>query len=154
SGIRFETDKGPAAVERLRVGDRVVTREGVAEPIVWIGTRAVDCARHPRPETVWPVRGAKHAFGRDVPARDLYLSPDHAVFVDGVLVPVRLLVDGKSIVQVERDAVHYFHVELPRHEVILTEGLTVGSYLDVGDGDSSRMAAPPCGCSRTSRRGS
>ena len=65
--------------------------------------------------------------------RDLYLSPDHAVFVNDVLVPVKLLINGTSIAQVKRDRVTYFHVELPEHAVILAEGLTVESYLDIGD---------------------
>ena len=82
---------------------------------------------------MWPVRVAKSAFGRNVPVRDLYLSPDHAVFVDGMLVPVKRLINGTSIVQVRRKQVTYRHVELERHAVILAEGLTVESYLDVGD---------------------
>ena len=101
-------------------------------PIVWLGHRAVNCRAHPKPETVWPVRVAAGAFGAGVPARDLYLSPDHAVFVNGVLVPVRLLLDGTRIARARRDHVRYFHVELPRHAVILAEGLTVESYLDTG----------------------
>jgi hypothetical protein len=52
--------------------------------------------------------------------------------VNNVLVPVKLLISGASIVQVKRRAVTYFHVELPRHAVILAEGLPVESYLDVG----------------------
>ena len=87
-----------------------------AEPVVWIGQRTVNCARHPKPETVWPVRIAPGAFGDNVPARDLYLSPDHAVFVNDVLVPVKLLVNGTSIMQIKRDRVTYYHVELPRHD--------------------------------------
>jgi hypothetical protein len=55
------------------------------------------------------------------------------VFVNGVLVPVKLLIDGTRVVQVKRDRVRYFHVELPRHAIILAEGLTVESYLDLGD---------------------
>ena len=72
------------------------------EPIVWIGQRAVNCARHPKPETVWPVRVQAGAFGENVPVRDLYLSPDHAVFVNDVLVPVKLLINGTTMRQVER----------------------------------------------------
>jgi hypothetical protein len=55
------------------------------------------------------------------------------VFVNGVLIPVRLLVNGSSVATVARRRVTYFHVELPMHAVILAEGLPVESYLDVGD---------------------
>ena len=68
-----------------------------------------------------------------MPERALFLSPDHAVYVDGVLVPVRLLVNGTSIAQVKRRTVTYYHVELAAHEVILAEGLPCESYLDTGD---------------------
>jgi hypothetical protein len=32
--------------------------------------------------------------GPGLPVRDLWLSPDHGVFVDGVLIPVKHLFDG------------------------------------------------------------
>jgi hypothetical protein len=110
-----------------------VTLLGGPGRIVWVGSRAVDCARHPRPETVWPVRIAAGAFGEGGPARDLLVSPDHAVFVNGVLVPVKLLINGSNIVPMKRDRVDYYHVELFEHAVIFAEGLTVESYLDTGD---------------------
>ena len=132
-GTRIATRDGRIAVEHLRLGDLALTVDGLEEPIVWIGRRMVNCAAHPRPETVWPVRVRPGAFGAAVPARDLYLSPDHAVFVNDALVPVKLLIDGSSIAQVRWDRVTYFHVELPRHAVIRAEGLAVESYLDAGD---------------------
>jgi hypothetical protein len=79
------------------------------------------------------VRVQAGAFGGNVPARDLYLSPEHAVFANDVLVPVKLLINGTSITQTKRDRVRYFHVELPEHAIILAEGLPVESYLDAGD---------------------
>jgi hypothetical protein len=82
---------------------------------------------------VWPVRVRRHAFGPDTPCRDLWLSPDHAVFTGGVLIPVRYLVNGASIAQEARDAVTYWHVELATHDVILAEGLACESYLDTGN---------------------
>ena len=93
AGTRIATEDGPVAVESLRVGDRVSLASGGSERIVWVGSRRVDCARHPAPETVWPVRVSAGAFGPGAPVRDLYLSPDHAVFVDNVLVPVKLLIE-------------------------------------------------------------
>ncbi len=133
AGTRIGTETGPIRVENLAVGDMVVTEDGRAEPIVWLGSRAIDCARHPKPETVWPVCIAAGAFGAGYPARDLWLSPDHAVFVNGVLAPIKLLINGTSIAQVKRSAVSYYHVELPCHEVIRAEGMAVESYLDLGD---------------------
>ncbi len=133
AGTRIETADGWVRVEDLRVGDRLVTADGDRQPIVWIGQRVVNCERHPTPETVWPVRIQAGALSENVPVCDLYLSPDHAVFVNGVLIPVKLLINGTTVRQGERDRVRYFHVELPGHAVILAEGLTVESYLDTGD---------------------
>jgi T5SS/PEP-CTERM-associated repeat protein len=134
-GTCIETISGFVAVEKLRVGDGLVTphEDEASKSIVWIGQRKVNCRAHPAPQTVWPVRVSAGAFGENVPRRDLYLSPDHAVFVNDVLVPVKLLINGTSITQVQRPKVTYYHVELPRHAVILAEGLPVESYLDAGD---------------------
>jgi hypothetical protein len=83
------------------------------------------------------VRVRAGAFGDGLPRRDLMLSPDHAVFVAGdgagVLVPIRYLINGASVVQEAVAAVSYWHVELPRHGVILAEGLPTESYLDTGN---------------------
>ncbi len=133
TGTRITTDRGEIAVEDLREGDKVWTVLGKSwAPIVWLGRRSVDCARHPRPEQAWPVRVSANAFGPGLPRRDLYLSPDHAVYIDGVLIPVKHLIDGRTIAQVRRAAVTYHHVELAEHDVILSEGLPSESYLETG----------------------
>jgi hypothetical protein len=82
---------------------------------------------------VWPIRVCSGAFGDGLPRSDLWLSPDHAVFIDGVLIPVRYLINGRTIAQESRDAVTYWHVELDRHDVIIAEGLPCESYLDTGN---------------------
>jgi hypothetical protein len=134
AGTRISTDRGKIAVESLQVGDIVwvLTGDGSA-PVIWIGRRTVTCTQHPRPKQVWPVRIVADAFGAGRPCRDLWLSPDHAVFVGGVLIPVKYLINNSSIAQVPVDAVTYFHVELARHSVLLAEGLQAESYLDTGD---------------------
>jgi hypothetical protein len=133
AGTRLLTDRGAMPVEALAVGDRVVTADGDAEAIAWIGARRVDCRRHPAALNVRPVRIAADAFGEGMPGRDLFLSPDHAVFAEGVLIPVKHLIDGGAIRQTEVAQVTYFHVELRRHQILLAEGLPVESYLDTGD---------------------
>ncbi len=135
AGTRIATPDGEVAVEVLRPGDHVLTLgAATSRPVVWIGRRQVDLARHPTPELAQPIRIRKHAFGGNVPHRDLWLSPEHCVFTDGVLIPTRLLVNGGSIA---RDTgfseITYFHVELDRHAVLLSEGLATESYLDTGN---------------------
>ncbi len=133
AGTRLLTDRGDVPVEALAIGDRVITVEGHAEAITWIGARRIDCRRHRAADRVQPVRIVAHAFGAGVPSRDLFLSPDHAIFAEGVLIPVKHLIDGRAIRQMEVAQVTYFHVELRRHRILLAEGLPVESYLDTGD---------------------
>ena len=58
------------------------------------------------------------ALDDNVPHRDLWISPHHAMFFagydgDGVLIEAKDLVNGVTIVQAERvENVEYFHVEL------------------------------------------
>jgi hypothetical protein len=132
-GTRIATPVGERAIETLAAGDLVLTASGEARPIAWIGHRRVDCRRHPQPENVWPVRVHVGAFGGGLPHRDLFLSPDHAVFLDGVLIPVRYLINGASIVQEAAENVSYWHVELDRHDVIFAEGLPCETFLDTGN---------------------
>jgi hypothetical protein len=132
-GTRILTDAGERPIETLSVGDELRTILGGSGRVIWLGRRAVDLTRHPNPRLAWPVRVSAGAFGVGCPTRDLFLSPDHAVFTGGVLIPVRLLINGTTIQQTERAQVVYYHVELQRHDVILAEGLPAESYMENGD---------------------
>ena len=133
-GTRIQTAAGETPVENLAIGDRIPTLIGRGDsPVIWIGHRQVDCRHHPAPKQVWPVRIRAGTFGRGVPRRDLLLSPDHAVYLQQVLIPVKCLINGDSIAQVPVDQVTYYHLELARHDVVLAEGLPAESYLDTGD---------------------
>lgn len=50
-----------------------------------------------------------------------------------MLIPVKYLLTGNSIAQMQVDTVTYYHVELHRHDVLLAEGLAAESYLHGGD---------------------
>ncbi len=135
-GTHIATAAGPMAVEALRAGDFVATPlQGGFARVAWIGHRRLDLRRHPRPQDVQPVRIKAHAFAPGQPARDLLLSPDHAIFDPALaaLVPIRCLLNGATIVQEHVAAVQYFHLELERHAVLLAEGLPAESYLDTGN---------------------
>jgi hypothetical protein len=133
-GTLIETDHGQVPVEELRIGDRVVTLSGALRPVRWIGYRSFDLTRHPAPERVQPIRIAANAFADAVPSRTLRLSPDHAVLLDGLLIPAKLLRNDASIVrETACKSVTYYHVELDGHDVLLAEGLPAESYLDTGN---------------------
>jgi hypothetical protein len=133
AGTRIATRNGPVPVERLHRGDTVLTASGQQKQIEWVGHRFVDCRRHPARHTVWPVRIRRGAFAQGIPSRDLYLSPDHAVFLDQVLIPIKYLINGETILQIACETVEYYHIELPVHDVVLAEGLAVETYLDTGN---------------------
>jgi collagen type I alpha len=133
AGTRIATPNGGVAVESLRPGDLVLLARGGAARVQWLGHRHVDCRRHPRRHDVLPVRVRAHAFGPDLPARDLLLSPDHSVHVDGMLIPVRHLINGRTIAQEAVAEITYHHVELLAHDVLLAEGLPCETYLETGN---------------------
>lgn len=139
AGTRLATPDGPVAVEDLDPGDEVVSAFGATLRVRWVGHRTLDCRRHPRPWDVHPVRIAAGSFRPGAPARDLWLSPDHALFLDGALIPARYLLNGATILQEEAEEVTYFHVEVENsqtaatHTVLLAEGLPAESYLDTGN---------------------
>lgn len=132
-GTRIRTPDGDTPIESLQVNDRVLTRDGSVRPIIWIGRRTIDCARHPDPDRVRPVRIAAHVFGEGLPERPLRVSPNHALYLDNILIPARFLIDGVRITRELCSTVEYFHLELASHDIVFAEGLPSETYLDCGD---------------------
>ncbi|MBN8897534.1 MAG: Hint domain-containing protein [Rhodospirillales bacterium] len=132
-GTRLATPEGDRRVEDLQPGDRVTTLSG-ARPVKWIGHRRIQISAYRHRDAAAPIRIRQGAFAEAVPAADLLLSPDHAVFVDGKLICVRQLVNGTTIrPDLSSDSVEYFHVEQDSHDILVSEGLTTESYLDTGN---------------------
>ncbi len=147
-GTRIATLRGPVPVEAVRPGDRVLLVDGGSAPVIWVGSRDIDCAAHPRPAEVWPIRIEAGAMAPGRPERDLFLSPDHAVLLDGVLIPVRYLVNGATVARRPVARIRYFHIELPRHAALLAENLPAESFLDTGnrgafDGEAAGARGDP-----------
>jgi autotransporter passenger strand-loop-strand repeat protein len=130
-GTLILTDRGEVAVEDLRIADRLVTLSGAVRPIRWIGRRSYDgrfAAGNPK---ILPILFRPDALADGAPRRDLFVSPQHAMFVDGVLIPAVALVNGASIQQVAAvEAVEYFHLELDTHDVILAQGAPAETFVD------------------------
>jgi hypothetical protein len=119
-GTMIATLDGDRAVEYLRPGDVLHTLSGPRE------IRAVRSFQ----SNTMPVRVNRFAIDGDGPYRDLYLSPEHALLLDGALIPVKYLVNGKTIASAAMEHIEYYHVEFDTHEVMFAEGLAVESYLN------------------------
>lgn len=128
---------GAVAVETLRPGDRVLKADGRPTTVRWLGRQPVD-TRLTHPAMVNPIRIAAGALAEGVPARDLLVSADHAIAVDGHLVNAGALVNGSSIHQVRDmplDGFTYYHVETDAHELILAENTPAESFIDYAGRD-------------------
>ena len=140
-------------VERLRVGDLALTASGKPRPIRWIGSRSYPGLSAPQAER--PVRIKVSALADGMPARDLLVSPDHCLSLDGLFVAVGHLSNGTSIIRGEavRDLT-YWHVELDTHDLLMAENTPAESFLaapgvrsgfdGVGEETDAGTAPVPC----------
>lgn len=134
AGTHILTRRGEIPVEELRIGDKAMALHASRfSTITWIGHRRVHCALAKRPTEQWPLRVRAGAFGPGRPHSDLLLSPDHAVHVNGALIPIRYLENGSTVVRAPVEEITYYHVELEDHDLLVAEGLAAESYLDTGN---------------------
>jgi hypothetical protein len=131
-GTRIQTPEREVRIEELQIGDRVLTAFGEAKLIKFIGRKELSR----QPSLAWngkgPVKISRFAIDSEAPHSDLYVSPAHAIYIGGILIPARNLVNGINIVanaKPESLSLTYFHIELETHEPILAEGLAVETFL-------------------------
>jgi hypothetical protein len=131
AGTRIATGRGLVAVEDLKIGDLLLTASGKLRPLKWIGTRAYSARFARNNPDLLPIRFKACSLAAGSPARDLLVSPKHAMFLDGVLISAELLVNGATIVkEAPGEDIHYFHLELDSHDVLIAEGAFSESFVD------------------------
>ena len=138
-GTRIGTDRGDRAVETLRPGDLVLTRDHGAQPVIWCrsGAQSLDGARR----DAWPVRIRAGALGPGRPRRDLVVSPQHRLLVgsEGQLqgaFPAAAFAPAKALTALPgirhmtvRGAVTWVHFACARHEIVRANGCWSESLL-------------------------
>jgi hypothetical protein len=133
AGTHIATPTGNTPVERLSIGDTVITHRGESRPITWIGEGRVLATRGRRTAAT-PVIVRKGALADNVPHSDLHVTKGHSFYLDGVLIPVEFLVNHRSILWDDHaQEVHLYHVELASHDVLLANGAPAESYRDDGN---------------------
>ncbi|UOA27177.1 Hint domain-containing protein [Pseudosulfitobacter sp. DSM 107133] len=126
AGTLIETPDGPQAIEILRVGMQVMTLDGGAQDIRWIGRNAVCGLGNLAPICI--------RAGALENRRDLFVSPNHRIllrsgmaelsFGEGdVLVPAKALVNGTTIVRMPMLRADYLHLMLEEHDLVFSEGI-------------------------------
>jgi Hint domain len=124
---RILTPQGERRIEELRIGDLVTNLRGEATPIRWIGRR-----RYTRPsdeewsEGIRPIRIARGALQRNVPHADLFVSQDHRLYFDGLLIRAAEFVNGTSVALASCGGaieLEYLHIMTRGHNIIFAEGL-------------------------------
>jgi hypothetical protein len=130
AGTHITTATGEVAVEHLKIGDYVRTLHGGSQKIKWIGRRSYAGPFVTRNHRIMPVHIRQDAIAPGIPARDLFVSPGHALCIDGVLIHAWRLINGVSITQVESlSTLTYFHIELDNHEIIFAENCLAETFM-------------------------
>lgn len=136
NGTLIATQRGEIAVEALRPGDKVVSRDRGLVPLRWRGEITAETRLSPEDT---PVLIPRHALGRNLPVRDLYLAPDQRIWLRGtefrdlfasheVLVPARALAGWSGITQVTYLPEPSYTVLLfDQPEIIIADGLQIES---------------------------
>ena len=140
SGTQIRTEGGSCAVEALRVGNMVQTKDNGMQEILWIGQRRMSGARLHAIPHLRPVRLRRDALGGDIPDDDLLVSPQHRILISGeramalfnqaeVLVTAQDLLNDHSVyVDHTVREVTYVHLLFAQHQIIWANGVQSESY--------------------------
>ncbi|WGI20464.1 Hint domain-containing protein [Amylibacter sp. IMCC11727] len=149
-GTMILTDRGERSVQSLAIGDRVITKDAGLQTIRWIGQRHFaqmdQTHAHLQPITI-----KAHAFGHNIPMRDIKLSPNHAILNDSwkntlyfaqdeVLALAKSFIGSDFVYQSTDRAVTYFHILLDQHALIQSNGMWAES-LYLGDESLDMLSA-------------
>ncbi|NVN38553.1 Hint domain-containing protein [Komagataeibacter swingsii] len=140
SGSMIKAPTGDVAVENIQIGDTIVTLDWqnnieITRKVIWTGkAHARIHPNLPDDEAGYPVRILKNAIADGVPYKDMLITAEHCLFFEGNFVPVRMLVNGRSIFY-DKSISHYtyYHIETEQHSVIQADGMLTESYLDTGN---------------------
>ena len=139
-GTKILTPHGYIQVENLCAGDEVFTFGDIPDgykptkrtppklqKIVWSGHFTATNLN----KKTHPVCIKRNALGVGVPRNDLFVSPNHGIYINGRFVSAKKLINGTTIYQdTSRKSIEYYHIETEKHSIIMAEGVCAESFLD------------------------
>jgi hypothetical protein len=146
-GTQLASQRGLIAVEDLRPGDQLVTRDNGMQCLLWSGQRRFDWRMLGMNPLLRPVQIAAGAFAPGLPVRDMLVSPNHRMLTrtpdagrdEGGerLIEARALIGQPGITRSCATAISYVQLLFGRHELLLGEGVWSESFQP----DTCRMLA-------------
>ncbi len=138
-GTMIRTADGDRAIETLKIGDMVETKDGGLQPIAWIGSRDISAEVLDQNDNLRPVLIRQGAMGNGLPRRDLLVSPQHRMLVDNasvqlwlgeeeVLVKAKDMTHRPGIDTADVDSVTYIHLMFEEHQLVLADGAWSESF--------------------------
>lgn len=133
-GTQIKAEDGIRAIETLRVGDKLATRDHGLQTIRWIGERVLATEELTAFPKLQPIRIAAGTLGDGIPTRDLIVSPQHRIVVRSriamrmfdaqeVFVPAKHLLGLEGVtIATDMTAVTYYHLLCDDHEIVEADG--------------------------------
>ncbi len=134
-GTNIATGFGETPVEKLKVGDEILTADNGLQKIKWIGHRVLSAEEITQKPHIAPVRIRRDTLTKGVPREDTWLSPHHRVLVKSKIAKrmfseSQIFIDAKHLTKVrgiardeKRRGVTYYHIKLNNHEVVFANGM-------------------------------
>lgn len=135
AGTLILTLDGALPVEELQIGDRVITRDGGAQPLLWLRRSLVTADEMSLSPKIRPVRLTAGALARDVPNGDTLLSPRHRLLIRGavaqtlfgtteVVANILDLLNGTTITRAQDvPAITYVQMCFAAPQIVYADGL-------------------------------
>ncbi len=131
---------GPRAVEKLRPGDQVLTRDSGMQKVLWVGARHLKANDLYQRGSLAPILIPQNSLSPGVPEKDMMVSPQHRFLLTGrapdllfgepeMLLPAKFLTGHAAIGPVTpAKGVTYVHVLFETHQLIRVDGTWTESF--------------------------
>ena len=138
SGSLIRTPTGEIPVESIVPGDNIIAYVNSSEEIrqvIWTAQSHCDVQSHLSDDLAgYPVRILRGAIADGIPSKDMLITAEHCLFLNGKFVPARMLVNKRSIFfDKSITSYEYYHIETKKHSVIMADGMLTESYLNTSN---------------------
>lgn len=135
------TPSGQVAIENLRAGDLLLTKDNGAQKILWIWAKRRSSAEIAANPALGAVRISKGVLGNAMPTRDLEVSRHHRILVSSKIAQrmfgqTEILVAAKDLLEIKgitlapapkTRALVYYHILMENHEILFADGAAAES---------------------------